>query len=180
MKAMVTIALAVTLVATAHAADDVVSAVHGTIVHIDAGTKVVVVKTADGTRHSLHLIDKTAVHGARTTAEGARDSWHGLAEGSEVVAHYTTRGTEDTAIEVDKVGVDGLKAAKGTVTHIDRGGEKLVIDTGDGTKQTFRLTGHATEDAGKDVAKGTIKGSKVTIYYTEDAGKKVAHFFELL
>ena len=178
MKALVAMALAVALVASAHAADDVVSAVHGTIVHIDAGTKIVVVRAADGTRHSLHLIDRTAVHGSRVSAEVSKDSWHGLARGSEVVAHYTTRGTEDTAIEVDKVGVDGLKAAKGTVTEIDRGGEKLVIDTGDGTRQTFRLAGHATEDAGKDIAKGTVKGSKVTIYYTEDAGEKVAHFIE--
>ncbi len=77
---------------------------------------------------------------------------------------------------VDKVGVDRENAK--VLTEIDRGGEKLVIDTGDGTRQTFRLAGHATEDAGKDIAKGTVKGSKVTIYYTEDAGEKVAHFFE--
>jgi hypothetical protein len=103
-----------------------------------------------------------------------------LKEGSEVVAHYTTRGSEDTAVEVDKVGKDGLKATDGTVKEIDKGGKKLVVKTADGTEETFRLTGHASEDAGKDIAKGTEKGSKVTVYYTEDAGKKVAHFFEKL
>jgi hypothetical protein len=82
-------------------------------------------------------------------------------------------------VEIDKVGQDGLKTARGTVTEIDRGGKKLVVDTGKGTKQTFQLTDHASEDAGKDIARATPKGSKVAVYYTEDAGKKVAHFFDL-
>jgi hypothetical protein len=166
------------LAPAALADEDVVNAVHGTVVKIDQGSKVVVIKTADGSRHSLHFVDATAVHGADLSARGASDSWHGLAKGSEVVAHYSKRGTEDTAVEIDKVGGDGLKTAKGTVTAIDRGGKTLVVDTGDGTKKTFDLTDRASEDAGKGVAKGAVKGSKVTVYYTEDAGKKVAHFFE--
>jgi hypothetical protein len=71
-----------------------------------------------------------------------------------------------------------LKATDGAIKDFDRGGKTLVVKTADGTEETFRLTGHATEDAGKDMARGTEKGSKVTVYYTEDAGKKVAHFFE--
>ena len=179
MKTIATVALAVALVSAAYAVDDVVSAMHGTVDKIDLGTKTVVVKTADGTRHSLHFLDGTAVHGAELSALAAKDSWHGLAEGSEVVAHYTKRGTEDTVVEIDKVGQDGLKTARGTVTEIDRGGKKLVVDTGKGTKQTFQLTDHASEDAGKALARATAKGSKVAVYYTEDAGKKVAHFFDL-
>jgi hypothetical protein len=175
MKTIGSLILALMLVATVYAAEDVVSAVHGTITKFDSDTKTVVVKTADGTDHSLHFVAKTAVHGADASA---KDSWHGLKEGTEVVAHYTTRGTEDTAVEFDKVGKDGLKTTDGSIKDIDRGGKRLVVKTADGTEETFRLTGHATEDAGKDLAKGTEKGSKVTVYYTEDAGKKVAHFFE--
>ena len=180
MKTIAMAALVLALASPVFAGGDVVSAVHGTVVKIDEGTKIVVVKTADGTRHSLHFVDKTTVHGAELSAHGASGSWHGLTKGSEVVAHYTKRGTEDTAVEIDRVGTDGLKTAKGTVTDIDRGGKKLVVDTGEGTKKTFELTDHASEDAGEDIAKGTVKGSKVTVYYTEDAGKKVAHFFEVL
>jgi len=99
-------------------------------------------------------------------------------EGTEVVAHYTSRGTEDTAVEFDKVGKDGLKTTDGAIKEIDRGGKKLVVKAADGTEKTFQSTGHATEDAGKDIGKGTEKGSKVTVYYTEESGKKVAHFFE--
>jgi len=178
MKTIGSLMLALMLVATAYAADDVVTAVHGTITKVDSTTKTIAVKTADGTEHSLHFVDKTTVHGADASAAAAKDSWHGLKEGTEVVAHYTTRGTEDTAVEFDKVGKDGLKATDGAIKDIDRGTKTLVVKTADGTEQTFRLTGRASEDAGKDIAKGTEKGAKVTVYYTEDAGKKVAHFFE--
>ena len=64
MKALSGMIIALFFVAPAFAAEDVVTAVHGTIEKIDSGTKTVVVKTDDGTRHSVHVLDKTAVHGA--------------------------------------------------------------------------------------------------------------------
>ena len=178
MKTIGSLMLALMLVATVYAADDVVSAVHGTIEKVDSASKTVVIKTSDGTEHTVHFVAKTTVHGADATAKAGADSWHGLKEGTEVVAHYTTRGTEDTAVEFDKVGKDGLKSTDGAIKEISRGGKTLVVKTADGTEETFRLTGHATADAGKGIAAGTEKGTKVTVYYTEDSGKKVAHFFE--
>ena len=180
MKRIGSLIVALMLVAIVYAAEDAVGAVHGTIKKIDSGAKTIVVKAADGTEHSLHFADETTVHGADASAKATEDSWRGLKEGTEVVAHYTTRGTEHTAVEIDKVGKDGLKATGGVVKDIDRAGKTLVVKTADGTEQTFRLTGHATEDAGKDMAKGTEKGAKVTVYYTEESGKKIAHFFEKL
>jgi len=103
MKTIAEVVLAVTLVSAAYAAEDVVSALHGTVDRIDSGTRTIVVKTADGTRHSLHLLDGTAVHGAELSAQASKDSWRGLAEGGEVVAHYTKRGTEDTAVETTRL-----------------------------------------------------------------------------
>ncbi len=167
-------AIAVLLAPLAFPAD-VVTAVHGTVTKVDSATKTVVVKTADGTEHTLHFVGKTAVHGADATA---KDTFHGVKEGSEVVAHYTAKGTEKTAVEVDKVGKDGMKAVEGTVSTIDRGTKKLVVKSADGTEHTFKLADRAAEDAGKDVGKAVEKSAKVTVYYTEDAGKKIAHFFE--
>ncbi len=166
------------LVSVAYAAQDVVSAVHGTVVKMDAATHVMVVKTADGTEHSLHFLKTTAVHGGHGAAEAANDSWHGIAKGSEVVAHYTKRGTEDTAVEVDHVGKDGLKATTGTIKDIDRGGKTIVVKTTDGAEETFKLTDHAAKDAGEGIVKGGEKGTKVVVYSTEESGKKIAHFFE--
>lgn len=178
MKKISSLIFASMLVVTMYAAEDVVTAVRGSITKVDSAAKTVVVKTGDGTEHTLHFAAKTTVHGADATAKGAEDSWHGLKEGTDVVAHYTAKGTEETAVEIDKVGKDGMKTTDGAVKEIDRAGKKLVVKTADGTEQTFRMTGHATEDAGKDIGKGTEKGAKVTVYYTEESGKKVAHFFE--
>jgi hypothetical protein len=170
--------LVFSMVSLAYAAQDVVSAVHGTITKIDATTKTIAVKTADGAEHSLHFLDRTAVHRAKASTEAGKDGWHGLKEGTEVVAHYTKSGSKETAVEIDKVGHGGLKTAEGTIKDFDRGGKKLVVKGSDGVESTFRLTDHAAKDGGTDIAEGTEKGAKVTVYYSEDAGKKVAHFFE--
>jgi hypothetical protein len=47
----------------------------------------------------------------------------------------------------------------------------------DGTEQTYRLTEHAAEDAGKETEDAAKKSVHAVVYYTEEAGHKVAHFF---
>lgn len=152
-----------------------VTAVHGTVSKIDAKAKTIAIKTGDGTVTTLHWAGKTAVHG---TQAGAKDTFQGLKEGSDVVAHYTTKGADKTAVEVDNVGEDGLKETEGTITKIDRGSKTIAVKTANGSVETFKMADHATEDAGKNVGSAAQKSGKVTVYYTEDAGKKVVHFFE--
>jgi hypothetical protein len=183
IKNVVRVSIALLLSITlGSAAEDVVSAVHGTVTKVDSATKTIVVKTKDGTEHTIKFVGKTTVHGVKATAGvtagGTKDFAHGLKEGSEVVAHYTAKGTEETALEVDDVGKDGIKSVDGAITHIDRASRTVTVKTADGTEETFKLSGHAAGDAGKDIAKGTEKTTKVTVYYTEEAGKKTAHFFE--
>ena len=79
---------AAVLLASLSFADDVVTAVHGTVTKVDSTTKTIVVKAADGTEQTLHVVGKTTVEG---TEAGGKDALHGLKEGSEVVAHYTTK-----------------------------------------------------------------------------------------
>jgi len=164
--------------AAAFAAEDVVTAVQGTVSKTDAVTKTVVVKTTDGTEQTLHFVKRTAVHGGKDTAAGAKDTFHGLKEGSTVVAHYSVKGSEKTAEEIDDVGKEGMKATEGTVSHIDRGAKTIAVKTAGGAEETYRLSDRAAKDAGKDVAAGAEKTEKVTVYYTEEAGHKVAHFFK--
>ena len=85
------------LTLTAIAADDVVSAVSGTVKKVDSATKTIVVKTADGAEHTFHFVAKTTVHGAEKTGEAMKDAFHGVKEGSEVAVHYTAKGAEETA-----------------------------------------------------------------------------------
>src|SRR6266849_9311883 len=63
------------------AADDVVSAVSGTVKKVDAATKTIVVKTADGAERTFHFVGRTTVHGAEKTGEAAKDAFHGVKEG---------------------------------------------------------------------------------------------------
>lgn len=181
MRRIIGIAVLVcSLALSVFAVEKVVTATHGTITKIDTAAKTIAVKTADGTEHVFYWTKNTSVHGVKAADLAAKDSWHGLKEGSEVVAHSTKRGAKDTAVEVDKVGDAGLHKTEGTITDIDRGGKKLVVKSADGAEHTFVLTGHATADAGKDTSAGVVKGSKVVVYSTDDAGKSVAHFFEKL
>ncbi len=150
----------------------------GVVLKLDAGAKTVVVKAADGTEHTLHFVKRSTVHGAEDTAKGAEDAFHGLKEGSDVAVHYTAKGSVETGEEFDRIGKDGLKTTDATVTHIDRGAKTLAVKTANGTEETFRLTGSAAKDAGKDIVQGSEKSAKVTVYYTEEGGRKVVHFFK--
>lgn len=150
-------------------ADDVVGFIHGTIKKVDKTTKTIVVKTADGTEHTVKVASDA-------TVKGTKDGFDGLKEGTEVVARTTGKGADETAVEVGKVSKDGYKATKGTVTKIDEGTKTVVIKTADGTEKTFEMSGNAVKDAGKATGKGVEKGTKVTVYYTEEGGKKVAHY----
>jgi hypothetical protein len=160
------------------AAQNVGGAVVGTVKHIDAATKTIVVKMADGTERTFHFAEHTSVHGTKEAVKGSKEPLNGLKGGSEVVVHYTRRGSEDTAEEIDHIGKDGLKVGEGTVKKIDRGGKTLTVTTADGSEETYRLTDRAARAAGEDIGKGTEKSAKVTIYYTEEGGHKVARFFK--
>lgn len=154
-----------------------ITAVKGKVEKIDHAARTIVVKAEDGTEHTFHFVGRTAVHGTEMAGVAAKDTFHGLNEGSDVVVHYTAKGSEETAEEIDHVGEGGLKTAEGTVTHLDRSAKTFTIKAEDGTEHEFRLTDHAAEDAGKDVSEEAEKSAKVTVYYTEQAGHKVAHFF---
>jgi hypothetical protein len=146
----------------------------GEVLKLDAATRTAVIKLADGTEHTLHFVQRTAVHGTEGAAAGAGDVFHGLKQGTQVAVHYSAVGTKETAEEVDNVGKEGLKATDATVTHIDRGAKTMVIKTADGTEETYHMTDSAARYAGKDVN----KAARTTVYYTEEGGHKVVHFFK--
>ena len=150
----------------------------GEILRLDAAAKTVVVKTADGTSHTFRFLERTAVHGGQDVAAGSKDTFRGLKEGSPVAVHYTAKGTEETAEEIDSIGRDGLKASEVTVIQLDRGAKTLAVKATDGTEETFRLTGRAATAAGEEMGEGAEKSIKGTVYYADEAGHKVAHFFK--
>jgi Cu/Ag efflux protein CusF len=160
------------------AAEAVVSVAEGTVRKIDSSAKTMLVVTKDGTERTFPFGERTTVHGVEAVGRESNEALHGLKVGSEVAVHYTSKGTEDTAEEIDHIGKDGLKASEGIVRKIDRGAKTITIATADGGEQTFRLLDHAARDTGRDIEKGADKSARVTVYYTEDGGDKVAHFFK--
>src|SRR5690349_14449224 len=101
----------------------------GTVTDIGSGSKTIVVKTASGVEHSLAFTGHTMVHGAKDMTSGTVDASHGLKKGSQVVVHYTAEGGKETADEVGKLGDDGLKASKVTVTHMDKAAKTISVKT---------------------------------------------------
>ena len=158
----------------AFAADDVASAVVGTVKTVDKATKTVVVKTGEGTEHTFKFVGHTVAHGAEATAKGSKDAFLTMKEGDQVIVHYTVKGTEKTAEEVDHVGKEGLKASEVTVKAVDHGAKTVTVKTAEGGEETYHLAGRAVKETGK----GLEKTGKVTVYYTEESGKKIAHFFK--
>jgi hypothetical protein len=159
---------------SALAADDVDSAVVASVKTVDKGAKTAVVKTKDGTEHTIHFVGRTIAHGAVATAKGSKDAFEGVKEGDEVIVHYTEKGGVKTAEEVDHVGRDGMKATVVAVKSVDHAAKTVTVDTGKGAEETYHLTDRAVMETGK----GLEKGGKVTVYYTEEAGKKTAHYFK--
>ena len=97
-----------------------------------------------------------------------------------MAVHYTEKGSEKTAVEVDHLGKDGIKSVDGTVSRVGEGGKTVTVKAADGTEQTFDVVGKDTKESAVAIGKGADKTGKVTVYYTESAGKKVAHFFQKL
>ena len=85
------------------AQDDVAHFVSGVVKHVDKGTKTMVVKTADGTEHTVKWTGKTSW-------EGTKESGKGIKEGSEVSVKYSEKGGEKTADAVKVAGKDTGKA----------------------------------------------------------------------
>ena len=85
-------------------AEDIVHAVSGIVKSVDRTTKTMVVKTGDGTEHTIKWTEKTTVKGAKDTGKGAEagtmDTYDGLKEGSKVTVKYTEKSGEKTAVAV--------------------------------------------------------------------------------
>jgi len=87
------------------AQDDVFHIVKGVVKSIDKDSKTMVVKTADGTEHTIKWTDKT-------TVAGGKDVGDAFAEGSKVSVKYTEKAGEKTAVGVKDAGKGVAKAVQ--------------------------------------------------------------------
>jgi len=131
-----------------------------------SGVSDIVVKSSDGIEHVVHVSKGTKVHGAASLGS--------LTQGTPVVVHYTVKGIQTSAVEIDRLGPEGLKQNEGTVTNVDRKNRRITIRFANGGTDTLRLTRYA--DDGSDGH--TRRGSRVIVYYQDESGRRVAHYFK--
>jgi len=149
----------------------------GQVQKIDSAAKTILVKTQDGTIHTFHVVQSTAIQGGEAASSTAKDSVQGLKEGTQVAVHYTAKGKDETAEEIDHLSGDGMKSTQGELVRVDQAAKTVTIRAQDGTEHVYQLSKHAAEEANRNITETAQKTGKVTIYYTEQAGHQVAHFF---
>ena len=97
-------ALVMTIGIHSAVAEDVAHAVSGVVKSVDKGTKTFVVKTADGTEHTIKWTDSTVVKGGKDTGKGVEtgsvDSYMGAKKGTKVTVDYTEKAGEKPAVGV--------------------------------------------------------------------------------
>jgi VCBS repeat-containing protein len=97
-------AFAITIGLQGAFAEDVTHMVSGVVKSVDEGTKTFVVKSADGTEHTIKWTDSTVVKGTKDTGKGVEkgtaDTHLGAKKGSQVTVEYTEKAGEKTPVGV--------------------------------------------------------------------------------
>jgi len=148
-------------------------ALEGTMKQFYKAANVVIVTTMDGVEHVYHFTKDLIVHGGKKPGV---DALEGLREGTTVVIHEGTGGSQASAEEIDLLGGDGLKIAEGIVTRIDRGKKEITIRYNNGKTETLQMTTRAADESAADIAEAEGE-ARIVVYYSDEAGRKVAHYF---
>jgi hypothetical protein len=149
-------------------------ALEGTMKQLYRAANIVVVTTVDGMEHVYQFTKDLIVHGGKKPGV---DALEGLREGTTVVIHKTTGGSQ-AAEEIDVLGEEGLKSTEGTVTSIDRRKKEITIRYNNGKTETLQMTGRAAAESETGIENPGEGVSKVVIYYSDETGHKVAHYFK--
>ncbi len=111
------IALTLTIGISNALAQDVAHWVTGVVKSVDKDTKTVVIKSADGTEHTIKYTDDTVVKGSKDAAKGTEkasvDTYLAAKTGTQVSVKYTEKAGEKTAVGVK----DASKATAKAVTQ---------------------------------------------------------------
>jgi hypothetical protein len=98
------VALTITIGLSNAVAQDVAHWVSGVVKSVDKDTKTVVVKSADGTEHTIKYTDDTVVKGSKDAAKGTEkasvDTYLATKTGAQVTVKYTEKAGEKTAVGI--------------------------------------------------------------------------------
>jgi hypothetical protein len=89
----------------AAAQEDIAHLISGFVKHVDHDAKTMVVKTTDGTEHTIKWTGDTVW-------EGTKDAGKDIQGGTKVSVKYTEKGGEKTAVGIKDISKDAAKAVK--------------------------------------------------------------------
>lgn len=110
-------------------------------------------------------------------SEGRRaDPLNGLREGRAVVVYCMCAASEQSAAEIDAVGLQGLNVMEGTITALDREHHQFTVRYTNGRSEKLWLSVQAVAEVARDAELAAPDLTKVAIYCTDLSGEKIVHF----
>jgi ABC-type Fe3+-hydroxamate transport system substrate-binding protein len=76
------------------------TSVEGLVTKSDRGAKTMVIKAADGTEHTLHLVERTVVHGGKETEHATEDAGRDTEDAAKQSARATVYYSEEAGHKV--------------------------------------------------------------------------------
>jgi len=121
------------------------------------------VKTGDGIESIAHERNARAEHGVAPPFDSLR-------RGMSVTVHYTVKGIQASADEIQRLDSDHLSVNEGTVTSVDPRKKRIAVAFANGTTETLRLARSTTEHSAEH--------SRVIVYHSDQSGRRVGHYFK--
>jgi hypothetical protein len=122
------------------------------------------VAAGDGIEHVKRSTPETKTRGNDASLES-------LEPGTVVVVHYTVKGIQASADEIERVGPNGSSVNEGVVTRVDRFAKRITIRFADGATETLRLERKTVE--------GASTHSLAVVSYSDGSGRKMVRYFKL-
>jgi len=176
--------LAVILAVQPAISQEIVHALTGTVVKVDAKAHVFVVKTDDGSDGVFRLSAMPAgsVDFKKTVAADTVPAASDAKTGTEVVVYFTGYDNDRTAIAVQELGTAPLDKVIGTIVKYNKHGVTIMNDKG--VEQNFAIDPKTVTDTNSGVVAGEKanphKGMQVKVVASTTNGVETALFVRSL
>jgi hypothetical protein len=120
----------------------------GTIENVDSAANTITVKLSDGTDKTLQLAKRLTVNGREETRNRAES---GLMARERAVIYYTSKGSDETAVDVESLNHVMRRTVTGTLISANKDNQIVVLRTASGKEETFRVQTDAVIETGDGV-----------------------------
>jgi len=143
----------------------------GTIENVDSAGNTITVRLSDGTDKTLQLAKHVMVNGRDETRSRAEAA---LTVQERAVVYYTDKGGDETAVDVESLDHAMRKTVTGALISADKSSKIIVLRTGNGNEETFRVQNDAVIETGDSVVTFAQfepqPGAQITLLYEDPEG----------